>query len=75
MIVTEAELYQLGPPEKQMYRSQQLKENNNMNTHRTKATIRRELKDTIRRIDNHEDKILKLKIKENLLQDELRNVK
>lgn len=75
MIVTEAELCQLGQLEKQMYRSQQLKENNNMNNHRTKATIRRELKDRIRRIDNHENKILKLKIKENLLQDELRNLR
>ena len=46
-----------------------------MNNPRTKAAVRRELKDTIRRIDNHEDKILKLKIKENLLQGELRNLR
>ena len=45
-----------------------------MNNPRTKATIRREIKDTIKRIENHSDKIRKLKLKETLLYDELRNL-
>ena len=45
-----------------------------MNNPRTKAAVRRELKDTLRRIENHSDKIRKLKTKEMSLYDELRNL-